>query len=82
MIQNVSWFKVQRDYLKTEVSLDLPASVSEADEIMRTMESNGKMVVLYNGGHVAGINLEQNTKLNETQSEKVRHLIAIKDEIL
>lgn len=72
----------QRDYLKTEVSLNLPASVSEADEIMKAMKSNGKMVVIYNGGHVAGINLEQNTKLSEGQSEKVRELIAVKDKVL
>jgi hypothetical protein len=74
--------KVQRDYLKTEVSLDLPGSVAEADEIMRAMKSNGKMIVLYNGGHVAGINLEQNTKLSDGQSGKVRQLIAVKDEVL
>ncbi len=74
--------KVQRDYLKTEVSLDLPGSVAEADEIMRVMKSNGKMIVLYNGGHVAGINLEQNTKLSDGQSGKVRQLIAVKDEVL
>ncbi len=74
--------KVQRDYLKTEVSLDLPADVAQADEIMRSMKSNGKMIVIYNCGHVAGINLEQNTKLSDLQSEKVRQLIAIKDEVL
>jgi hypothetical protein len=74
--------KVQRDYLKTEVSLDLPASVSEADEIMRKMESNGKMIVVYNDGHVSGINLEQNTKLSESQSEKVRQITSVKDKVM
>jgi hypothetical protein len=70
--------KVQKDYLETEFSIDLPADVSEVDQIMRAIKANGKMVVLYNDGHIQGINATQRTKMTEAESEKVRQLLSIK----
>ena len=74
--------KVQRDYLKTEVSVDPKVSVSEVDELLKATKTNGKLVVLYNEGHVQGINVEQNTRLSEPKSVKVRELLAVNDEVL
>lgn len=71
--------KVQRDYLLTEASVELAGNVSEVDEILKASKSNGKMVVLYNQGCIQGINVEQRTKLSDTNAEKVRQLLKLKD---
>lgn len=72
----------QRDYLKTEASLSPQTPVSEVDELLKATKTNGKLVVLYNEGHIQGINIEQNSRLGQEQSEKVRQLIAVKDKVL
>jgi hypothetical protein len=69
--------KVQRDFLRTEASITLPANVSDVDEIMRATKTNGKMVVLYNQGYVQGINIEQNTKVPEGKSEEIRQILNV-----
>ena len=71
--------KVQRDYLLTEASVELAGNVSEVDEILKASKSNGKMVVLYNQGCIQGINVEQRTKLSDTNAEKVRQLLKLED---
>ena len=71
--------KVQRDYLLTEVSVELAADVREVDEILKASKSNGKMVVLYNQGCIQGINVEQRTKLSDINAEKVRQLLKLED---
>jgi hypothetical protein len=71
--------KVQKDYLLTEASIELPAQVSQIDEILKASKSNGKMIVLYNEGCVQGINIEQRSKLSEPQSAKVREILKIDD---
>jgi hypothetical protein len=71
---------VQRDYLLTEFSVE--ADVSELDHVLKQIKTSGKTVILYNGGAIQGINVEQRTKLTEEQSEKVRQLIGIKDKVL
>jgi len=74
--------KIQKDYLLTEASVELPADVSQLDQILRATKTNGKMVILYNEGHVQGINLEQRTKMGSDESEKVRQLLSVKDKEL
>ncbi len=74
--------KVQKDYLRTEVSIELPADVGQVDEILRALRTNGKLVVLYNDGHIQGINIEQNAKISDTRSEEVRNLLGIADKIM
>ena len=74
--------KVQRDYLRTESSVEASANISQVDEIMKASKTNGKMVVLYNEGHVQGINIEQNTKIPEAKTGKVREILEVKDEEL
>jgi hypothetical protein len=74
--------KAQKDYLVTEVSLDLPADPKAADEIMKALKANGKMVVQYNGGNCPGINLEQKTRIPEALASKVRSLIGVDEKKL
>lgn len=74
--------KVQRDYLRTEASIELPADVSQVDEILRAAKTDGKMVVLYNKGYVQGINIEQNTKISENKTEKIRAMLEVEDKVL
>lgn len=74
--------KIQKDYLRTEASVDLPASVAELDDLLRSIKTSGKMVVLYNEGHVQGINIEQNTKITEANSTEVRKLLGIGDKVV
>ena len=71
--------KIQKDYLQTEVSIELPADVSQVDQLLRATKTNGKMVVLYNDGHIQGINVEQRTKIVEPKSTKIRELLAVDD---
>lgn len=70
--------KVQKDYYLTEVSVALPTTVSEVDQLLKATKTNGRMVVLYNGGAVQGINVEQRTKVPDTKkSEEVRDALGI-----
>jgi hypothetical protein len=74
--------KVQRDYLRTEASIALPASVADVHEVLIASKTNGKMVVLYNQGAVQGINVEQNSRLTDGQSAEVRQMLSVEDKIL
>lgn len=74
--------KVQKDYYQTEFSVQLPANVSQVDEILKATKTNGKMVVLYNQGAVQGINIEQHTKIPESKSDSIRELLGIDDKVL
>lgn len=71
--------KVQRDLLRTEATVELPAEVSEVHEELKAMKTDGKMVVLYNKGHVQGINIEQNSKMSEADSAETRARLGVKD---
>lgn len=72
----------QKDYLKTEFSVSPSSSVADVDELLRGTKTSGKMIVLYNQGHVQGINVEQNSRLKEGQSDEVRKLIKVATETL
>lgn len=74
--------KVQRDNYQTEVTIELPADVSQVDEILKATKTNGKMVVLYNGGAVQAINVEQRTKINEAKAAQIRKILEIDDTVL
>jgi len=74
--------KVQRDYLRTEASIDLPVQVSEVDELLRAAKTDGKMVVLYNKGYIQGINIEQNEKLTDSKSSEIRAMLKVEDQEL
>jgi len=69
--------KAQKDYYLTEVSVALPATVSEVDLLMKATKANGKMIVLYNGGAVQGINVEQRRKISDAESSDVRESLGI-----
>ncbi len=73
---------VQKDYYRTEVSVSLPANVSDVDEILKSTKTSGKMVVLYNDGHIQGINVEQNSKINDTQSAKIKEILGLAEKVL
>jgi hypothetical protein len=74
--------KIQKDYYVNEVSLELPANVSDVDELLKLTRTNGKMVVQYNQGNIQGINIEQRTKLSDAKSSEIRPLLDIPDKIL
>jgi len=69
--------KVQKDYLLTEASVDPKTPIADLDVVMKEMNANAKVTVLYNGGAVQGINVQQTTKLSEIRSEQIRELIGI-----
>jgi len=69
--------KTQRDYLLTEVSIDLPCDLNDLDYLMRTSRATGKIVAQYSEGGLLGINLEQKTKMRDGVSDKVRELIGV-----
>ena len=74
--------KVQKDYYLTEVSIELPTNVSQVDEVLRATKTNGKMVIQYNQGNVQGVNVEQRTKISESQANEIRALLDIGEKIL
>jgi hypothetical protein len=74
--------KTQRDYLRTEATIELPADVSQVDELLRAAKTDGKMIVLYNKGYVQGINVEQNTKLSDVKSAQIRKMLEVEDKVL
>ncbi len=74
--------KVQKDYYLTEVSVDSSVPIADVDALMRATNTNGKMIVLYNGGAVQGVNIEQKTKITDVKAEKMRALLSIPTEEL
>jgi hypothetical protein len=74
--------KVQRDVLRTEATIELPADVSQVDEILKAAKTDGKMVVLYNNGFIQGINIEQNQKIPETKAAHIRTILKLGDKEL
>lgn len=69
--------KTQKDYLLTEVTIELPANLSDLDAIMRATKATGKIVALYSQGGLLGINVEQRTKASDIVSEKIRDLLGV-----
>jgi hypothetical protein len=67
----------QRDYLLTEVSIELPCDLAELDYLMKTSRGTGKIVALYQQGGTTGINLEQRTKIRDSIADKVRALVGV-----
>jgi hypothetical protein len=74
--------KVQRDVLRTEATIELPADVSQVDEILKATKTSGKMIVLYNDGFIQGINIEQNQKIPESKSSHIRTILKLEDKEL
>jgi hypothetical protein len=74
--------KVQKDYLRTEASIELPADIGQVDEIMRSTKATGKLVVLYYDGHHQGINIEQNSKIPERKAGEIRAMLDVEDKQL
>jgi hypothetical protein len=69
--------KTQKDYLLTEVTIELPASVAELDAIMKATKASAKVTVLYNEGSILGINVEQKKKASDLNSGKMRDLLGV-----
>jgi hypothetical protein len=74
--------KAQKDYLRTEASLEAGTDIAQLHDILKATKTNGKMVVLYNEGYIQGINIEQNSKLTDKQADEVRKLVGVKDKEL
>lgn len=69
--------KVQKDYFRTEVSVELPANPADVDQLLKATATTGKMVVLYNNGHIQGINVEQNSKIDDEESAQIKNILGI-----
>jgi hypothetical protein len=74
--------KVQRDYFVTEVSAEMPHDVAEADELIRSMRANGKMIVQYGQGAIHGINVEQRTLIPTALASEFRKKLGIGETII
>ena len=68
----------QKDHLKMEATIDPKSDVAEVHDWLRSMKTNARLVVLYNGGAVQAINVEQNSKMTDAKSVEVRGILAIK----
>ena len=68
----------QKDYLEMEATVDPKTDVAEVHDLLRAMRTNARLVVLYNGGSVQAINIEQHSKLTEARSIEIRDLLSIK----
>ena len=74
--------KVQKDYLLTEFSAEIPTDLNEWDATMRKTRATGKIVAVYTNGGLSGVNIEQKTKATEDESAKIRKVVGVKDENL
>jgi hypothetical protein len=74
--------RVQKDYYLTEVSLELPADLTQINEMLKATSTTGKLIVQYNKGSVQGINIEQRTKITDAQANEIRPLLEIGEKIL
>jgi hypothetical protein len=72
--------KSQKDYLLTEVCIELPCSLDELDYLMKTSRGSGKIVAVYQQGGIYGINVEQRTRIRESVTQKVRELVGVETE--
>jgi hypothetical protein len=72
--------KSQTDYLVTEVTMEAPCDLGELETLMKKTHGTGKIVGLYCGGGVSGVNLEQRTRVPERVAQKVRDLVGVDTE--
>jgi len=69
--------KVQKDYLLTEASAELPTDLNELDSEMRKTKATGKIVAVYSNGGLLGVNIEQKTRATEEESNKMRKAVGV-----
>jgi hypothetical protein len=69
--------KAQKNYYLTEVTLELPTDPGEANDLLKSLKTDGKMVVVYSGGGVGGINIEQKQRIPEHIDAKIRELLGL-----
>jgi hypothetical protein len=74
--------KTQKDYLLTEVNIELPADLAALDAIMKATKATGKIVAVYNQGGVLGVNIEQRTKATDADAVKVRDILGVETKSL
>ena len=74
--------KIQKDYLLTEASVELPANFNELDAEMRKMKATGKIVAVYSDVGLLGVNVEQKSRATEKESEQMRTIMGVKSENL
>lgn len=70
----------QKDYLEMEATIDPKTSVAEVHELLRAMKTNARLIILYNGGSVQAINVEQYTKMSDAKSDQVREMLGVKSQ--
>lgn len=69
--------KTEKNYLLTEVNIDLPVDMTELERELKSMNSSAKVVAVYNQGGTLGVNVEQRTKVPESVVAQVRELLRL-----
>lgn len=67
----------QKDYLLTEVCIEMPCDLNALDYLMRSIHATGKIVAQYSAGGLNGVSIEQKTRIRESVSDQVRDLIGV-----
>jgi hypothetical protein len=71
--------KIQKDFLLTEGSAEIPTDLNEWDIEMRKTKATGKIVAVYSNGGLVGVNVENKTRATEEQSAKMRKIVKVSD---
>ena len=69
--------KVQKDFLLTEGSAELPTDLNEWAETMRKTKATGKIIAVWSNGGLVGVNIEQKTRATEDESVIMRKTVGV-----
>ena len=69
--------KTQKDYLVTEVAIELPSDLNELEYLLKASRGTGRIVATYQLGGVQWINVEQRKQIPERVAQKVRELVGV-----
>jgi hypothetical protein len=67
----------QRDFLVTEVSIELPCDLAELEFLVKTSRGSGRIVAMYQKGGTLGVNIEQKTRIKDNVADRVRSLVGV-----
>lgn len=72
--------KKQTDHLLTEAVVEMPATVDDVNEFLRSAGATAQLKVLYNEGGIIGISFDQKTKLSEAKATEIRKIAGVETE--
>ena len=74
--------KAQKVYLVTETTIEVSSDVAEVHDEVRAEKTDGKMNVVYCGGGVQGVNVEQKTRVPEALAAQFKKKLGIEETII